>query len=66
YATGCPIIAKDVVNTDRLADYTFNTYKEAKKILLEKKFKRKKKIIWPEEFKPEVIKKSYLDLIKEL
>ena len=66
YGCGCPIVGRNIVNIDRLADRVFDNDEQALKILLEKDFKRKKKIVWPKEFDEKLIKKQYIDLIEEL
>lgn len=66
YSTGCPVVARRICGMERLAQYSFLDDKELKKILLEKDFKRSKKIDWPEEFKHETIFKRYNDVVESI
>lgn len=66
YCSGCPIITRDIVNLDRLADDVFNDDDELKNLLLNFNYKRKNKIIWPKEFEEKYIKEKYLNIIEEI
>ena len=63
HAFRCPIIARNIVNLDRLANYVFETDKQLVNILLTKNFRRKNKINLPQEFKYSFLVKKYQDVV---
>ncbi|MCF7798449.1 glycosyltransferase [Candidatus Woesearchaeota archaeon] len=65
YLCGCPIIARDIVNIDRLAQYTFKTDKELLNIMLNKKIKKAKNNL-PEEFTYNYVREKYKQLVREI
>ncbi|MGQ4876390.1 MAG: glycosyltransferase family 4 protein [Promethearchaeia archaeon] len=66
FICGCPIVARDIVNIDRLANYTFKNDNDLLNILLKKNFIRKYRRELPDEFKYNIIKENLLNLIEDL